>query len=41
MDAFCQEKDEAARNLVSDLFYNLEACDILLYLFSSFSPMAP
>nr|WP_276925854.1 hypothetical protein [Faecalibaculum rodentium] len=38
MDAFCHEKDEASQNLVSNLICNLAACDILLYLFSSFTP---
>ncbi|WP_304863752.1 hypothetical protein [Faecalibaculum rodentium] len=38
VDAFCHEKDEASQNLVSNLICNLAACDILLYLFSSFTP---
>lgn len=37
MDAFCHEKDEASQNLVSNPICNLAACDILLYLFSSFT----
>ncbi len=37
VDAFCHEKDEASQNLVSNLICNLAACDILLYLFSSFA----
>lgn len=37
MDVFCHEKDEASQNLVSNPICNLAACDILLYLFSSFT----